>query len=304
MRSKRWSGFRAVLCPVDFSDPSAVALRYAASVATRARGALVVQYAIDPLLATAAATRLHDRGLATRSARELRRFIDASLGRAALRHLRLKTQVVAGHAASEILESARKVDLIVMGTHGLSGARRLLLGSTTLSVLQRTTVPVLAVPESVGETRMRLSPWPAGRIVAAVELDGEARQDVATSASVAEWFGASLLLLHVVAEISAPAWLRGLLTPHDQTRVAHAQRVLDALVPVARRRLDIETRVICGSPADEIAASVAIEKSDLLLTALRDRQAWFGAKRGSVSYQVLTHAVVPVLALPRPWRPR
>jgi nucleotide-binding universal stress UspA family protein len=59
----------------------------------------------------------------------------------------------------------------------------------------------------------------------------------------------------------------------------------------------------CGRIADEIAALVAGERIELLITALRDRRGWFGARRGSVSYHVLTHAVSPVLAHPRQWSP-
>jgi nucleotide-binding universal stress UspA family protein len=61
--------------------------------------------------------------------------------------------------------------------------------------------------------------------------------------------------------------------------------------------------VSCGRIADEIAALVAAEHIELLITALRDRRGWFGARRGSVSYHVLSHAVSPVLAYPRQWPP-
>lgn len=47
-----------------------------------------------------------------------------------------------------ILDYAEKqeIDLIVMGTHGRSGFKRLFLGSTTERVMRRTDLPVLAVP--------------------------------------------------------------------------------------------------------------------------------------------------------------
>ncbi|WP_456454504.1 universal stress protein [Methanopyrus sp.] len=53
-----------------------------------------------------------------------------------------------------IVEEAkeRDVDLIVMGTRGLSGVKGLILGSTTKGVLSRSPCPVLAVPlEGEGE---------------------------------------------------------------------------------------------------------------------------------------------------------
>jgi nucleotide-binding universal stress UspA family protein len=264
-----------------------------------------VSYANDPLLVAAAAAALHDRRLAQRSASELRTFIDATLEPGAAK--RLKTQVSVGSPADEILKAAARggSDLLVMGTHGLTGANRLLMGSTTLSVLQRTTIPVLAVPWEGGARSAGPSPsWPGERIAAALELEGSAAgADVEVAAHIAKWFGSSLLLLHVVGDIAAPDWLGGDLSAAERIRVAHAQQQIDALAARALRSVGAEGRVSCGRIADEIAALLAAERIELLITALRDRRGWFGARRGSVSYHVLSHAVSPVLAYPRQWSP-
>ncbi len=307
MQSRRWSGFRSVLCPIDFSEHSRLALRYAEAVALRGDAALTVAHANDPLLVAAAAAALHDRRVAKRSANELQAFIDATLTAGSKKRLRVKSHVSIGNPPDEIMKAAARgrSDLIVLGTHGLTGADRLLMGSTTLSILQRSRVPVLAVPRGDEDPTTTLLPsWPGGRIVAALELDSGSGKDVDIASHLAQWFGSSLLLLHVVSEIAAPAWLRGDLSAHDRIRVAQAQQQIDALATAARRRVKTDTRVICGRAADEIAALAANERTGLLITALRDRRGWFGARRGSVSYQVLSHAVSPVFAHPQQWRPR
>jgi nucleotide-binding universal stress UspA family protein len=306
MRSKAWSGFRSVLCPVDFSEPSRLALRYAAAIAARAGASLTVEYANDPFLVAAAAAALHDRTFAKHSATELQIFIDATLSHPSRRSVRLKTRVSVGAPADEILETMVRArsDLIVMGTHGLTGTGRLLMGSTTLSVLQRTAIPVLAVPPSTGENAVNLAAWPRGRLVAAIELDRHSRADVETSARIAQWFESSLLLFHVVDEVTPPAWLKSALTRHDHIQLMQAQQDLEALAIVARRRVGTDARVVYGRPAAEIAALVAAETPELVMTALRDRRGWFGSRRGSISYYVLSHGVVPVLALPAHWLPR
>ena len=53
-----------------------------------------------------------------------------------------------GEPAAAIFEAATAdaTDLIVMGTQGLGGFRKWLLGSTTERLLRRTHLPVLAVP--------------------------------------------------------------------------------------------------------------------------------------------------------------
>jgi nucleotide-binding universal stress UspA family protein len=58
---------------------------------------------------------------------------------------RVETSVWYGPAAFAIVEAARlrKIDLIVMSTHGRSGLGRLIVGSVAESVLRGTAVPIL-----------------------------------------------------------------------------------------------------------------------------------------------------------------
>jgi nucleotide-binding universal stress UspA family protein len=306
MRVTPWRGFQSLLCAVDFSEHSRVALQYAAALASGRDIALTVLYANDPLLVAAASAALRDKTLVRRSAKELKQFIHETLHDASLRGVPVKSRVCVGTADDEIVKAAvaGRTDLIVLGTHGLTGAERWFMGSTTLSVLQRTPVPVLAIPSGIGDLAPVLSSWPVGPIVAALELDRASRKDSETAARIAEWLGASLLLVHVIDSIDAPSWFKGALSAHDRIRRSKAQRELEACAAIARRRVDTQTRVLSGKPADELAAVVAAETSGLLITALRDRRGWLGTRRGSVSYHVLSHAVVPVLAWPPPWQPR
>jgi nucleotide-binding universal stress UspA family protein len=303
-RTQQWAGFRSVLCPIDFSEDSRLALQHAAVVAARGGGRLTVLFINDPLLVAAAAT-MHNRTFVKDSARELQRFVEAALPPAS--RTRLKSQVAMGDPGDEIIKAANRghVDLIVVGTHGLTGVNRLLLGSTTLSVLQQTRVPVLAVPRA-GEHLVATPPpsWPGERIVAALELDKDAGRDADVAAQIAAWFGSSLLLVHVVDGSAAPDWLSADLSAHDRIRVAKARQQLESLITRSRGHVATEARVVCGRIADEIAAVTAAERTGLLVTALHDRRGWFGARRGSISYHVLTYATAPVLAYPPKWRPR
>ena len=56
--------------------------------------------------------------------------------------------VVMGHSVDEILRLADELDveLIMVGSHGHGGLHHLLVGSTTETLLRRSTVPVVVVP--------------------------------------------------------------------------------------------------------------------------------------------------------------
>ncbi len=61
--------------------------------------------------------------------------------------IEVETQVVQGRAANSIVEHAdrHECDLVVLATHGLSGAAHALLGSVAERVVRTADVPVLTV---------------------------------------------------------------------------------------------------------------------------------------------------------------
>ncbi len=303
IKPAEWSGFRSILCPIDFSKHAQLALRYAEAIARRARATLTVAYVNDPFLVAAAAVALHDPHFVKQSATELQRFIDETLTRGRKPQLRIEPVTSIGQPAAQILKAAARTrsDLIVLGTHGLTGADRLIMGSTTLGVLRRTRVPVLAVPRSAGQRD--LASWPGHRIAAAVDFGPASTRDIDSAARVARWFDASLLLIHVVGRIAVPAWIRADARARERTRVTAAQRRLDKLAVAGRRDVETETRVVAGDVAEALSLHPASEGARLLMTTLRDRPGWFGPRRGSVTYHVLTRAAMPILACPARWRP-
>ncbi len=148
---------RKILCPVDFSTCSQCALDYAAHFADELPGAtLDVLHAFEftqPLRPDLTAwigpgdTRAMQEVARTSAEDALQRFL-AALPESVRRHVR-NTEVRFGNASDEIVAYAKdnQYDLIVMGTHGHSGFRHLLMGSVTDRVVRHAEVPVLTVRE-------------------------------------------------------------------------------------------------------------------------------------------------------------
>jgi nucleotide-binding universal stress UspA family protein len=140
--------FHHVLCPVDLSAHSRIALRYAAALAEQDRCSLTVLFVSDPLLVAAAAAAYNRRELEDTSGRELARFVKKALPPKTLAALSPVCEVRIGKPVDEIVRRASEggFDLLVLGTRGHNAAGRLLFGSTTTGVLRRATIPVLAIP--------------------------------------------------------------------------------------------------------------------------------------------------------------
>src|SRR5690348_11686429 len=133
---------RRVLCPIDFSDSSRGALRYANAIARQAGGELTLLVVNDPLLFEASHYTAGP-SLADETIREMKRFAKQTLGVQA--KVGIDFEAASGKPAPEILRVARErsIGLIVMASHGSSGFRKLFFGSTAERVLRETTVPTL-----------------------------------------------------------------------------------------------------------------------------------------------------------------
>jgi nucleotide-binding universal stress UspA family protein len=137
--------FRTILCPTDFSDCAGEAFRLACSLAEVHGARLVVAHVIDVLHGEEGSggvmvqVRLPDYPRRMREALERQVPTNPDLP---VEHV-----LAEGRPADEILRLAKatRCDLLVMGTHGRTGLRRMLLGSVAEQVLRRAPCPVLTV---------------------------------------------------------------------------------------------------------------------------------------------------------------
>lgn len=127
---------RRILFPTDFSEASRRAGETALALARHFGARLVVLHVIPPVTDP-----------------EPRRAALRSLAAELAADVPVETETVAGVPARQIAASAsrHRIDLIVMGTHGRTGASHALLGSVAEAVLRRAPCPVLTVPAMLPE---------------------------------------------------------------------------------------------------------------------------------------------------------
>lgn len=286
--------FQTILCPVDFSSESRIALQHAVAVARRTGGRLTVMYADDPMLASAAAAGYDSELLKKATMSELRRMLVA-VGVPVDRDPSAAAMVCAvGRPAREIVKAAKrlKADLIVLGTQGRSGASKFFFGSTTARLLREAPAPVLAVPPSAVRPPKR---WP-GRLIGAVDLGPGDRDHIRRIAALARAFHSSLLLAHVVSRTDGPPWLATKLRASDGRRLAAARARLRKLA-ASVDGIAVESRVLLGDPATELAALAADVDAGVIVLTLRAGHGLFAPRQGAISYRILCGSDTPVLAL-------
>jgi nucleotide-binding universal stress UspA family protein len=148
---------KRILVPTDFSAGSCAALDHAAGLAERFGATVVALHVWQPPALMRADDAVSLGGgqsyqtladlARTRVASEMDAFL-APL--AANEGLWFRRQIAMGNAGDTILAVADEgeFDLIVMGTHGRTGLKRVILGSVAEKVTRRASCPVLTIRQS------------------------------------------------------------------------------------------------------------------------------------------------------------
>ena len=138
-----------IIFPTDFSDISVSALPWALDMANTLNANIHCLYVVEePQIYSTldmGAVAIPTAGELVESAEtRMKDFVAKHLNNSPHGH---ESSIVVGHAATEVVNYANKVNakLIVMTTHGYSGMKHVLLGSTTEDVLRHASCPVLSI---------------------------------------------------------------------------------------------------------------------------------------------------------------
>ncbi|HYU26361.1 MAG TPA: universal stress protein [Thermoanaerobaculia bacterium] len=178
---------KLILVPTDFSEPAAHALRFASRLAERVGARIRLMYAdyfvppVDFSASAAVEYALTSDEAADEAKKQLIRLAEEYLPKS----VAYETRVVIDSPVPAIVDEARNcgADLVVMGTHGRTGFRRLIVGSVTESVMRMVNVPILAISPLTDERRLA---EPFSRVVCAVDDSPESREALRLSATLAD----------------------------------------------------------------------------------------------------------------------
>lgn len=289
-----------VLCPIDFSEASLAALRYARVIAEHADGRLVILAVEDPLLAEAAALGTGMAWSPDETRHELVRFASGALHGTPIKETDVEFRVAVGKPAKQILQVAQEAacDLIVMSTHGLTGMRKMFFGSTTERVLRETTIPVLATPpvnpgpRSFAEISQRV-----GRVLVPLDLSDASPRQLQIARTIAKALSVPFLAAYVVEPVRSPLAVKLHLPSIEVERRRRAEDALAGLLGTVPGPRQPEALVAYGDPAEEIAKIARDRRAGLIVIGLHGSPT-LGPHMGSVTFRVLCLSPALVLALP------
>lgn len=289
-----------ILVPTDFSQGAARAFVHALGIARKTGAEVLLLHVLNMLAGDTSWTPLRlspeQSVLRERTGKIVYDLMESLIKEHEPGDVRVDT--AARHGASPApaiaaIAREQQVDLIVMGTHGRRGLRRLLLGSVAEEVVRTALCPVMLVREdsvSVGDV---------GRILVPVDFSLCSRQALPWAQALASAFGAKLVLLHILEEVPLAGLygeyvnaVRGV-TPEA---IAWAKEELQRLAEeLAASGVDVKSHVEVGYPPASIPDFARGEAVDLMVIASHGRHGLSRFLLGSVTEKVLRAAPCPML---------
>jgi nucleotide-binding universal stress UspA family protein len=286
---------KEILCPIDFSELSDLAIRYAAAGAKQFNANLTVFHA-----AHIEVPRYITRGVADQITEEISavqkdfqaymaRHVQSVLG-SATEKLSLKYKFMQSHPVDAILETAEadRNDLIVLGTRGFSGMKRLLMGSVAHGVLESSDTPLFIVRQKqhdfIDITKQDSVPQ-IKKILCPCNIDAPAELGLRYAVSLSEQFHADLTVLTISEEEKLDA-------------SAVKEKLCNWISDNVQAKCVVNPIVRHVNAAEQIINYAKEEKSDLIVLSARHHSIHGGTFFGRTTDLVVRHAPLPVLTVP------
>ncbi len=205
-----------------------------------------------------------------------------------VKHRELLKEGDVSQVLSELIDELG-IDLLVLGTRGRGGLKKLLLGSVAEEILGYATCPVLTVGPHVSGLGAATN---LKQILYATDLEHASAQSLAFAVQLAEREHAHVTLVHVVKPLTdAPSDYLDAATEDAQKRIVQ--------LVTAESTVEADSVVDVGMPAERIIKIASERKVDLIV---------MGAHHGSFArmsahlpwttpHQVLCHANCPVVTV-------
>jgi len=279
---------KSILFATDFSDSSLAALPHVGAIARRYKSKVYLAHVIvsenypfvSPEVAAVRSQQMAQR--AKQQLAELSGQLEGIPNEPVLAH---------GEAAEAVIKMIKEhnIDLVVVGTHGRRGFKRLLLGSVAEEVFRMSPCPALIVGPHLSqaipqETALRNILYPT-------DLLKESFCALPYAVSLAVEHAATLTLLHVLPEASATH-------PGLETVTAEFREQMKRPIPVeVAPTCKTEALVELGDTVETILRVSRERRTDLIVLGVKEADPLASHLRGNLAYRIVMAAECPVLVV-------
>ena len=283
-------GIHNVLIATDFSHTSAAALDYGLNFAHRysAHSEIVYvlptdEYALAGFEALTAAKDAARRDLLDLKAKMRR-------SHALEEDVDYRISMLEGSAADCLLQWGRekRIDLIVVGTHGRGGMGKIILGSVAEKIFRHSSVPVLTIGPHIRRPRDITT---AHHFLAPCDLTPRSHPAVQFACSLAREHNSKLTVLHVIEHANGGMKL-------DPERVKQGiKEELAQIVGKHAEGVDVRYRIDIGKISATILDVATETDADLIVLGVRPSSGLIDRFMWPIAYELVREATCPVLTV-------
>jgi len=291
-----------IVVPTDFSESSKEALCYAGAVAELYKAKVILLHVMESDTINPLRTIGGGEDIIKRLTVDRQSALQGLIKLDEVAGIEVEPRIVEGLPAYEIIEAATDsgADLIIMGTHGLTGAQRVLFGSVAERVVRTAPIPVLTVrhPEhgfvecTIGGRRV----LGLKNILMPTDFSEASAYAARYAIALAKEYGARLHVLHVLS-IAATGPDREFL---EREMKQDARKSIDQFMKDELKGLEVGREVKAGEPFQVIVTEARKKDTDLVVMGTHGRTFLKYALLGSVTSKVVRKAPCPVLTAKHP----
>lgn len=285
---------RNILYPTDFTRASVAALPCARSLARSYSATLHALHVVVPDALAYMTPEYTREGFELQEREAVKKMRQLEQRLTDISHTANVTRSKEVWPAVEGFVKDLEIDLIVVGTRGRSGLKRLLAGSGAEQILRRSGVPVMIVGPS---QRQAGFDGHFHRVIFPSDFTPQSLAAVPYAVSVAQENHAALTLLHVIKKEG-----RDRSVPRDGLSIAEALHRLHDIVPPELESQTLAQAVVeHGEPADRILETAKGQNADLIVLGVSGRGGRFAATHlENTAHRVIARSGCPVLTVCAP----
>jgi len=270
-----------ILIPLDLSENSMLALEHGTFMAKLFKAELYLVHIME--------TRVLRLDLGAFSTAEKKSATEAVQGKLEelarevyLKHgIKTKAVIKSGKISKSIVEAANenKIDIIVMGTHGVSGFEEFFIGSNAFRVVTEDACPVLTVQTHT--TKMGFE-----KILLPIDSSDESREKVPYAMRLAKAYNAKIHIL-------------GILSVDDDDAAVVLDKKLEQVEKfMEKHEVEYTSELVEGDNLAITTLKYAKKtKSDLICIMTEQEENFTGIFIGPYAQQVVNHSKIPVLSI-------
>ena len=274
-----------ILLPIDFSETSLLALDHAVFMARLYKADITLLHVIETFMFTSAITfqdsDIDLTSIINEKAREKLTNLASEIHNNS--GVKVNTKIETGRIYKVIIEVANTLnaDIIIMGTHGVSGFREFVIGSNVFRVVTEAPCPVMSI--QTHSTKVGLT-----SIILPVDNSLASRQKVSYAADMAVKYNCHLHIVGLINENDEP-FIRSL-----KLKVSQVESYLK------QHNVMFDTRFINGDHLGDMTLKIATELKGDLIVMMTDQEPDYefrGILMGSFSQMIVNHSKIPVMSI-------